>query len=329
MTFLIVGLGSMGKRRIRCLKNLGYPAGEITGLDTSPDRREESAATYGIRTVASVDDVDFGDLTAMIISTPPHIHNQYIDLAIRKKVPAFVEASVILEGLEDLNRRAKEKKVLIAPSCTMRFHSALRDVKRIVSGGRYGKVTNFTYHAGYYLPDWHPWEKVSDYYVSRKDTGGAREMLPFELTWIVDIFGMPKKCCGFHGKTMEVGADIDDTYLLTMDFGTHFGTIVTDVVSRCATRILILNMEKGQIFWEMNENVVRLFDVESRGWIHYTQPATTNLPGYPKTSAEEMYTEELKAFLDAVQGKGNYPETLDEDIEVLKILYRLEGMNAR
>ena len=31
MKFLIVGLGSMGKRRIRCLKSLGYE--DIVGYD--------------------------------------------------------------------------------------------------------------------------------------------------------------------------------------------------------------------------------------------------------------------------------------------------------
>jgi predicted dehydrogenase len=329
MNFLVIGLGSMGKRRIRCLKNLGYTEDQIVGFDTSPDRRRETAEAYGVRVAEKIEDLDLGTFSAIIISTPPHIHNQYIDLCIRKGIPGFVEASVILEGLEELNRRAREKGVLIAPSCTMRFHTALKDIRGIVSGGKYGKVTNFTYHSGYYLPDWHPWEKVSNYYVSRKDTGGAREILPFELTWIVDVFGMPRRFCGFFGKTMDVGADIDDTYLLTLDFGTHFGTIITDVVCRYLTRTLILNLERAQAVWDCNENVVKLFEVDTRRWIHYTQPATTSLPGYTKISAEEMYTEELKTFIDAVKGEGRFPNTLDDDIEVLKILYQLEGMNAR
>jgi predicted dehydrogenase len=48
MRILIVGLGSMGKRRIRNLNHLG--AGEIAGFDLRSDRREEVDATYGINT---------------------------------------------------------------------------------------------------------------------------------------------------------------------------------------------------------------------------------------------------------------------------------------
>ena len=328
MKFLVVGLGSMGKRRVRCLRNLGYREQEITGFDTSPARRRESEEKYGIRTAESLEGLDIGEFSAIVISTPPHIHNQYIDLCIREGVPGFVEASVILEGLEELNRRAKAKGVFIAPSCTLKYHTAIRDIKAVVAGEEYGKVANFSYHSGYYLPDWHPWEKVTDYYVSRKDTGGAREILPFELTWILDVFGKPRNFCGYFGKTMDVRADIDDTYVVTMDFGGSYGTIITDVVSRFMTRRLILNLERAQVQWDANENVVKVYDAAARRWIHMAQPATTSLPGYTGVSAEEMYTEELGTFIAASQERGTFPNSLDEDIGVLEVLHRLEGTHA-
>jgi predicted dehydrogenase len=326
MKVLIVGLGSMGKRRIRCLKALGYT--DITGFDLSEERRREAGEKYGIRTAASLDEVDLSSVQAIIISTPPHIHNQYIELCIRKGIPGFVEASVILEGLEKLNRLAKKAGVLIAPSCTMNYHPAIKDIQQIVRSGRYGRVTNFSYHSGYYLPDWHPWEKVTDYYVSRRETGGAREILPFELTWIVALLGRLKSFCGYYGKTMDVKADIEDTYLIAMDFGSCYGVMITDVASRYLVRSLTLNMEEGQILWNCNENIVHVYEAAAKRWIQYTQPETTSMPGYTKVSIEEMYTEELKAFLDAVQGKGTYPNTLEDDIYVLGVLNQLEAMNA-
>ena len=41
MKFLIVGLGSMGKRRVRNLQRLGMT--DITGFDPRADRRDEAA----------------------------------------------------------------------------------------------------------------------------------------------------------------------------------------------------------------------------------------------------------------------------------------------
>jgi threonine dehydrogenase-like Zn-dependent dehydrogenase len=42
--FLVVGLGSMGKRRIRNLKSLGY--NDIVGFDKRADRRQEAKKLY-------------------------------------------------------------------------------------------------------------------------------------------------------------------------------------------------------------------------------------------------------------------------------------------
>ena len=320
----MIGLGSMGKRRVRCLKSLGYKESEIIGFDLREDRRAEAEEKYQIKTTGDIKKVDLNKISALFISTPPDIHNRYIKFAIDNGKPAFVEASVILEGLKELARAAKKKNVLIAPSCTMRFHPAIMDITSIVKSGKYGKVTNFSYHSGQYLPDWHPWEQVKDYYVGNKSTGGGREIIPFELTWLVDVFGMPSRAAGYYGITMDVGAKIDDTYATIMDFGTFFGSLTVDVVARYAIRSLILNMEYGQILWRWDEGVVHLYDARDGRWVDYHMPAGQSATGYNKNIIEEMYINEANAFIQAVEGKKTYPNTLEEDIKTLEILEEME-----
>ncbi|HLB27621.1 MAG TPA: hypothetical protein VJK47_00260, partial [Dehalococcoidales bacterium] len=314
---------SMGKRRIRCLKALKQE--DILGYDPREDRRQEAERLYQVKTTGKLDAETLGSTDVMIISTPPDKHNQYLKLAVENKKSAFVEASVILEGLKELDSQARKQKTLIAPSCTLKFHPAIKDIKSIVDGGKYGKVTNFTFHSGQYLPDWHPWESVRDFYVGNKETGGCREIIPFELTWLIDIVGLPKKIHGMYGRTMDVGADIDDTYLISMDFGGAFGSMTVDVVSRYALRSLILNMERGQILWRWDESVVRLYDAANQRWINHTYPQTQAAAGYNQNIAEKMYIDELAAFLQAAEGKGEFPNTLDEDIKILELLHKLEG----
>ena len=72
MRALILGLGSMGKRRIRNLKYLGVD--DITGYDTLPDRNEYARNTYGIETL---DDLSWERVTAfdfVLLCTPPDLH---------------------------------------------------------------------------------------------------------------------------------------------------------------------------------------------------------------------------------------------------------------
>ena len=206
MKALVIGLGSMGRRRVRCLQHHGVQA--ISGLDPRADRRDAAAREYGIAVQAHIEATDLAAFDVIVISTPPDQHHTAMAWAIDAGKPCFVEASVIRAPLPALAERARQRGVVVAPSCTLRFHPAIRDITEIVRSGRYGKVCNFSYHCGQYLPDWHPWEKVTDYYVSNPATGGAREIVPFELTWLVDALGWPAVAGGLRLRTTDVGAPI-------------------------------------------------------------------------------------------------------------------------
>ena len=65
MRALILGLGSMGKRRIRNLKALGLQ--DITGYDTRADRTEYAHDTYAIKIL---DEFQWGAVSAFDIFRP-------------------------------------------------------------------------------------------------------------------------------------------------------------------------------------------------------------------------------------------------------------------
>src|SRR5688572_6064219 len=97
---LVVGLGSMGKRRVRDL--LALKAGEVIGFDPRADRREETTALYGVRTHATFEEAMADDPAALVISTPPSTHVAYALRAARAGKHFFTEASVVNDGLEEL-----------------------------------------------------------------------------------------------------------------------------------------------------------------------------------------------------------------------------------
>ncbi len=321
MKFLIIGLGSMGKRRIRCLKSLGHK--NIYGYDIRKDRQCEAEQIYKIQTISGTNDKILREFDVFIISTPPDIHNKYIKLAINHEKPAFVEASVLLEHVAEIVKYNR-KNIFIAPSCTFRFHPVIKDIKNILKSEKYGKITNFTYHSGQFLPDWHPWENVKDFYVSNRRTGGGREIVPFELTWIVDTMGWPSDVKGVFGKTLEVGAEIDDTYAFLLDYKTYFGSIIVDVAARYATRNLILNLEKAQLLWNWNDGALKLFEADSKRWVTFHQPESPVATGYNKNIIENMYIDELSAFIKSINSDFKFPNTLADDLKVLEILDKIE-----
>lgn len=322
MKALVIGLGSMGRRRIRCLRHHGITT--MTGYDPRADRRQAAADEYAVQVRDTLSAADLAAHDVVLICTPPDQHHVHLGWAIDAKLPVFVEASVIREPLPELAQRAGRNKVLVAPSCTLRFHPAIRDIAEIVKSGRYGKICNFSYHCGQYLPDWHPWEKVTDYYVSRPETGGAREIVPFELTWIVDAFGWPVSATGFRMKTADVGAPIDDTYAALLRFADFAGSLVVDVVARQAVRRLTLNLEQASLLWDWDAGVVKVWEARPARRIDLHQPTATAHAGYHQNIGEAMYLDEIGSFLRAASGRGNFPHTLEDDIRVLGLLAVIE-----
>jgi hypothetical protein len=102
-----------------------------------------------------------------------------------------MEASV--ETYKDtikLSNFEKSSQTMIFPSCTMKYFHGPKIIKNLIRQKTIGNVLNFNYQVGQYLPDWHPWENINNFYVSKKKTGACREIVPFELNWICGIFGV-------------------------------------------------------------------------------------------------------------------------------------------
>ncbi|QWV95971.1 Gfo/Idh/MocA family oxidoreductase [Geomonas nitrogeniifigens] len=325
MKFLIVGLGSMGKRRIRCLKALGH--GNVAGYDPRPDRREEAVAKYGVAVYGDFDQAlcSFAP-TALIISVPPDLHHHYMEIALERGIHFFVEASVVDTRMDLIKQKAAQSATVAAPSATLLYHPAIRLIGDLVRSGKLGRISNVMHHSGQYLPDWHTYEPVSAYYVSNPATGGGREIVPFELAWLTSIFGFPKRVCGNFRKTIQIeGAEgIDDTYNMLLDYGEFLATVTVDVVSRHATRRLLVNGELAQLVWDWDEACVRVFDPKKGDWETLPYSMGEAAPGYNANIGENMYIDEIQNFIDAMNGVRPFANTLETDHTVLKLLYAVE-----
>ena len=106
----VIGLGSMGKRRIRNLKALGFE--KIYGFDLREDRKLSSKQQYGIQVISSIEDLISEKFDALIISTPPDTHHIYMKIAIDYRIPAFIEASVLDTDFNDIIRLSEKYKCL-------------------------------------------------------------------------------------------------------------------------------------------------------------------------------------------------------------------------
>ena len=322
MKFLIVGLGSMGKRRIRNLQYL--KAGEIIGFDTRDDRRKETEEKYGLRTFDKLDEAMRDMPDALIISTPPDLHVKYAIEAAKNNKHFFIEASVVDWGMDELIKECKKKDIVAAPSCTMRFQPSIKKMKEIVDKKDIGDILLFTHHCGQYLPDWHPWEDYRKFYVAKKATGAAKEIVSFELVWLTWILGDIGTVSCFKGKLSRLDVDIDDAYQIIMKFKNKvFGHMLIDVISRIPERNCKIIGEEGVIHWEWGTGV-KVYMTKDKRWKDYPEKAGTSVKGYAEKIKEDPYIEEMDTFVKAIKKETKYPYSLEEDKRVLDVLAAAE-----
>lgn len=328
MRFLVIGLGSMGKRRIRNLQALGFK--DVAGFDTQSDRCSEAYSKLGIEVFRSHAQalVSFRP-SAYVISTSPEHHMTYAYDALQRGISCFIEASVIeADKILELHRLCQGTDIVMAPSCTMRYFPGPMKVKEIISSGTIGKVLNVNYQVGQYLPDWHPWEKIEDFYVSNPETGGCREIVPFELTWLNDLLGKPIPRACVKSKLTDMNAAIDDIYHCLLEYPDHvLANVTVEVISRPkATRELRVLGSKGKIVLSADDNAVRYASTTTKKWQFFDLGGGTVESGY--INPEEPYIMEMKDFTNAVKKSDSslFPNSLVDDYDVLQTLYQLEAL---
>jgi predicted dehydrogenase len=326
--FLVVGLGSMGKRRVRNLQALRHTA--LAGFDPRADRRKEASSRYGIATFDSFN-VALATFKpdVLVISTGPSLHMEYAHQAAKLGLHCFIEASVVEgERIAELCKALEGTKLVMVPSCTMHYFPGPAAVREVVRSGKIGKPINLNYLTGQYLPDWHPWENIQDFYVSKRETGGAREIVPFELTWINEIFGQPEPLACVKDKLTDLDADIDDIYHCLLRYPNGLlANITIEVISRPrATREFHIIGSEGRLVFSGDENCVRYISVGNPEWTRIDLKAGTVEKGY--INPEEPYISEMADFIKAIEAADRkvFPNTLESDVLVLSLLNNLEKL---
>lgn len=326
MKFLVIGLGSMGKRRIRLLKNY-FNNIEVLGVDLSAERRKSVAEEFEIQTFDSITEAkNSGKIDGAIISTSPLSHHKIILECLNNNLNVFTEINLVDDDYDEIIKLAEERGRVLFLSSTMLYRKEIQYIKQKVSASK-SKV-NYVYHVGQYLPDWHPWENYKNFFVHEKRSNGCRELLAIEMPWIYKTFGNIKNVKANRCKSSNLEIDYDDTYqiMLTHENGS-LGMISVDVVSRKAVRNLEIYGEDIHIFWKGTPNSLSEYEIDSKEEkLIETYSKIDKDNNYSDNIIENAYLDEIKTYIDKINGINNEKYTFEDDKYVLSIVDRIEGV---
>lgn len=322
--FFQIGLGSMGKRRIRNLLHHNIKPENIIGFDKKQERIKEAVQLYKITPVKSFNEgLKKYNPEAFLISINPDIHWRYFLPAAKLRKHFFVEHPTTDQGYDELEE-IMDGSFVAAPSCTLKFNSAIREIKKQIDKKTVGSILSFQYHLGQYLPSWHSWEDFRQVYFSKKATGACREMFAFELLWLTHALNLPEieRIQGVTKKLSDLEMNADDFYSYIAKFKNGImGTVVIDLLARSPFRTLRIIGTEGVLDWEWQKYEIR---ISKHGTKTRVIPVAKGHQEKNYVATEDMYEEEVGAFLAAIQGKRKYPFTFEENRKHIKAMLALE-----
>lgn len=323
MRVLVIGLGSMGKRRSRLLKT-AFPDIYIGGVDFSEQRRVESLGVLVDQTFGDLDQaISSLKPEAAFVCTSPISHSSLIKKLINNGINIFTELNLVNEGYDEIISTAEKKEVALFLSSTLLYRNDLQYIINKVKNQR----VNYIYHSGQYLPDWHPWENYRDFFVNDKRTNGCREILAIELPWLLRAMGKVQSIHVLSDKMSGLDISYNDNYLINIlhDNGSK-GVFAVDVVSRKATRSLEVFSDEVYLTWGGTPGSLSVYNLESKQneqVITYEQIDHNN--SYSENVIENAYLEEIFTFFEFLNGKAKPIYTFQDDLYTLALIDQIEG----
>ncbi len=313
MLMLVIGCGSIGKRHIRNLKSL--KAGDIIAHDVQAERCQEVKQEYGVKTYDDLEDALAQKPDVALICTPTSLHIPPVLSAAQNGCHLFIEKplSHSLDGIDELIEVVAQKGLVTLVGCNMRFHPGIVKIKELLGNESIGKVLCARVQAGQYLPDWHPWEDYRQGYSANMSLGGGIILDGVhEIDYITWLLGEVSQVVCFSGKLSSLEIDTEDTaeILLRLKSGA-IAEVHMDYIQRVYGRSCQLIGEEGTILWDFNDRQVKVYSARTKEWQVF--------PEDPDYDINQMYMEEMKHFIQCLEGKAKPMQNINAGKRILQI----------
>jgi predicted dehydrogenase len=308
---LIVGVGSIGLRHLRCFQGTGRAG--LSFCEVNPTLRAQVAKDYNIkRHYADLESALADRHDAAVICTPANLH---IPMAIRLAeagVHLLLEKplSTNLDGIDRLRRILGERKLKSAVAYVMRNNPILRQMKEAVASGRFGRPVEIVSVSGQHFPTYRPAYREI-YYKDRATGGGAiQDALTHVLNaaeWLV-------------GPITRIAVDASHQVLE--------GTTVEDTVHVIARHGGVLgsySLNQHQAPFEMTITVIceggaARFEGHLCRWRWMLKPGDPwHDEQFDPIERDAFFLNQASAFLDVLEDRAPPLCTLEEGLQTLRV----------
>jgi predicted dehydrogenase len=318
MKILIAGLGSIGRRHLHNLLDLGERDILLyrTRRSTLP---EDELGAFPVVTDLNAA-LDWHP-EAAIIANPTALHLETAIPAARAGCHLLLEKplSHTAEGLPALRQAVQQGGGQVLVGFQFRFHPGLRRTATWIAQGAVGRPLSFHAHWGEYLPDWHPWEDYRRGYSARSDLGGGVILtLSHPLDYLRWLLGEVDSLWAFAGKSGELDIDVEDTAEIGLRFQNGaIGSLHLNYNQRPPAHTLEIIGTRGTLSWDNRDGVAALYQAERKEW---QRVAPENLLDLKRPfERNDLFLAEMRHFLALARGEVTPVCSLEDGIAALRL----------
>lgn len=326
MKVLICGIGSIGQRHYKNLQRLGHEtavlrSGKNTGYNTPFLEKfftEQKEAGHPVREFFDFDTAvrEFNP-EAVWITNPNARHMDVALPAARASKHLFIEKPVshTVAGTAELAELQKQHGLTIMVGYNLRFHPLLARMKALLDTGAIGRPLAAHATVGENIEDWHPWEDYRASYASwREGGGGVARCFSHDIDYLYWLMGKPKKIMAIGGKMTPLEGDAED--MVKSVWAYENGSITSlhmDYWQRPPVRSCHILGTEGTLMWDYYGQTLVL-QPHGAG----STPQVWRMPdGFERN---DMFMEETKDFISAIQENREPAIPLREGLDVLEII---------
>ena len=325
MKILMIGLGSIGQRHVRNIRRLYGNDVELIAFrsrglkltfndDLTIREGAELETEYAITSYTDLGEALAQKPQVAFITNITAKHMEYALACAKAGCHLLIEKplSDTLEGVEELERIASEKKLKIFMGFQNRYHPCVERMRECLASGEQGRLTSAFCEFSERVTTMHRYEDYSGTYMARKDMGGGPvlNLLMHDLDILCLLFGTPKSVSAQLGTDSTLQIDVEECAQAIIRFGRGLPVFAhTDFLQYPPVHRFKIVGERGRIEADLNRVTVTKYigDEAAQEWSD------------PSFARNDMFIRELKDFFGCIENDTEPAIPLKAGIDSLKL----------
>lgn len=319
---LVVGVGSIGERHLRCFSKL--EGVDVSLCEVNPELRQAIAGRYQVRRVFEHLDAALASQPHVaVICTPAHLHVPMARAAARARAHLLIEKplSTSLQDVASLREEISGQGLVAGVAYTFRAHPALAAMRTAIRGGRFGQPVQIIGVAGQCFPFYRPAYR-NTYYKDHATGGGAvQDALTHMINageWLV---GPVDRLVSDLDHYLVADVTVEDTVHVLTRHGKIMGNFSLNQHQAPNETTITVVCEKGTVQFEYHNARWRWAAEPGGEW--QAEPCRP-------LERDSLFVRQAAVFLDAVAGANPPLCPLEAGIQTLQVnLAILESAKKR